>query len=168
MNVEKFTKADVKKGISKIRRRVDVVNDNDITIAMIAKVVGCTREYLYNSKYSDIITPFKKSKIIKNKLAIEDGYVITSENKKIKYGSIEYYKYRNGLQNDEIEECKTKLDKAIESQLEKIRIKEEIAKMESRHLNEIDRYEDIIKNLQSRIESLARSNEFLKNIKKED
>lgn len=167
MNTEKYTITDVKKAITKIKRRVDIKSNDDISISKIAKTVGCTREYLYSSKFSDILDPFKKKKNVSKDEVIENGYLVTTENQKIKLGTIEYYKYRNRELHKEIDKKTIKLDKAIKVQLDRIKIKEDIKKIKEKHKNEIDMKNDIIKDLNLKIESLKRNVEFLKKIKKE-
>ncbi len=58
----KITPKMVRAAVAKIRRRTGINEDGDITVTMIAKEVGCSRNALYQKDLKKVIAPFQKIK----------------------------------------------------------------------------------------------------------
>lgn len=161
MNKEKYPVEDIKKAIAKLKRRINVKSNEDITISMIREVLGCSRTHLHNKKYNEVLAPFKNIKNDNEKQNLIDT-------RKIKLGTIEYYMYQNKNLHEKINVLENKIHKAIEAQLKMIDMKNEIKQINARYQNEIEKRDDRILKLEEEIVQLKNNIRFLKAIKKEN
>lgn len=90
------TKESINAAITKIKRRKEIRSDSDIYITLIASVLGCSRQALYDKEFDDIL--FRYKKLTQNK-----GVVTESR------GTIKYYKEVVTRRDKKIEELEKKL-----------------------------------------------------------
>ncbi len=96
---------DVRIALFKIRRRKGISSDKDITVTMIAKTIGCTRNTLYKKELDSIMLPFKKIKS-------------NESNNSAPCGSVEYLKNQLANMTQEVESLKEALSKSRDWQID--------------------------------------------------
>lgn len=99
---KKITKDFVRDAIKKIRRRKGVSEDT-ITITMIAKEVGCSRQYLYRDEFSGVLAKYKKGD------DNDDTSIAATR------GSKEYYIEISRKKDKVIEKLEAKVSKALDN-----------------------------------------------------
>ncbi|UPT77481.1 hypothetical protein MN086_10590 [Sulfurovum sp. XGS-02] len=148
-NKRKITKEDVKSAIRRLRRRKSYTKDSDITITLIAKEVGCSRNALYRSEFKDILHPFHKIK--KN-----------TEKEKHTKGSNEDLMSIISSKDDEIAKCKQELGKLKDWTIDKENMSTEIDKL----IAEVERLQEKVSEMYSpeEVKKLASDNARLREL----